>query len=271
MATPLVPTLNRPRLAGLWRHRELVVTWARRDVASRFAGSFLGVWWAVLQPLFMLALYTLVFSVVLKVHFGTNGHGNFTLYLFAGLLPWLAFAETLTRATTVITGHPNFVKKVVFPLEVLPVGLVASATVSQFIGLALLLLAALALGTLHATALWLVPIIALQLAFTLGASWFLASLGVFVRDLASAISLVLNTLMYVSPILYPATMVPEAYRKLFLANPIAFWAEASRRAILEGIAPSPQQLAAQTALALAVLFAGHAWFVRTQRAFADVL
>jgi lipopolysaccharide transport system permease protein len=268
VATQAVPAGLIGDIVGLARQRELLVAWTRRDLESRWRGTFLGAWWALLQPLGMLALYTFVFSAVLKVKFGT---GDFALNLWAGLAPWMAFSETLARATTAIVGQPNLVKKVVFPLAVLPASLVASSGVSLAIGLALLAGAAAVAGTLHATALWLLPIMALQLLFTLGLAWLLASLGVFLRDLAAAIGLVLNAWMYLSPVVYPASMVPEAYRGLYMLNPAAFWAEATRNAVLAGVAPDPAQLAVQALLASGCALAGFVWFAKTRRAFADVL
>lgn len=261
-------------LAGgrsLVRHRDLLWSWTRRDLAVRHQGSFLGPAWAVLHPLATLAVYTFVFSVVLDLKFGPPGHGGFALFLTAGLLPWLAFAETVQRATTVITGNANLVKKVVFPLEVLPASLVASSLVNLAIGLAILLVAVAATIGLTPALLWL-PVVALvQVAFTLGVAWGLAALGVFVRDLQVGIGLVLNVALYLSPILYPASAVPEAWRGVFAFNPIAFWVEAYRGAILDGAAPALLPLAAHGAVALAVMALGWAWFAKTRRAFADVL
>lgn len=256
---------------GLLRHRDLLLSWTVRDLQVRYQGSFLGNAWAVLHPLATLATYTFVFSVVLNLRFGPPGHGGFALFLMAGLLPWLAFAETVQRATTVITGNANLVKKVVFPLEVLPASLVASSLVNLAIGLAILLVAVAGTIGLTPALAWL-PVIALvQIAFTLGVAWLLASLGVFVRDLAMGIGLVLNIVLYLSPILYPASAVPAAWRWLFDYNPIAFWVEAYRHAILDGAGPAFGPLAAHGALALAVMALGWAWFAKTRRAFADVL
>ncbi|MDB5099862.1 MAG: sugar transporter permease [Cyanobacteria bacterium RYN_339] len=268
MATQAAPAGLIGEFLGLARQRELLLAWTRRDLDSRWRGTLLGPWWALVQPLFMLALYTFVFSLVLRVKFGT---GDFALNLWAGLAPWMAFSETLSRATTAIVGQPNLVKKVVFPLALLPASQVLAAAVSLAIGLGLLVGAAGLTGQLHATALWLPVIMALQLAFTLGLAWGLASLGVFLRDLASAIGLVLNAWMYLSPIVYPASMVPEAYRGLYMLNPAAFWAEGTRNAVLAGVAPTPGMLAVQAAIAAVTLLLGFAWFMKTRRAFADVI
>ena len=256
---------------GLARHRDLLWSWTVRDLQVRYQGSFLGNAWAVLHPLATLAVYVFVFSVILNLRFGPPGHGGFALFLMAGLLPWLAFAETVQRATTVITGNANLVKKVVFPLEVLPASLVASSLVNLVIGLAILLVAVAFTVGLGPSLAWLPAIGLVQVMFTLGVAWGLASLGVFVRDLAMGIGLLLNILLYLSPILYPAAMVPVAWRWVFDYNPIAFWVEAYRGAILDGVGPALAPLAVHAALAGLVMALGWAFFAKTRRAFADVL
>lgn len=256
---------------GLARHRDLLWSWTVRDLQVRYQGSFLGNAWAVLHPLATLAVYVFVFSVILNLRFGPPGHGGFALFLMAGLLPWLAFAETVQRATTVITGNANLVKKVVFPLEVLPASLVASSLVNLVIGLAILLVAVAFTVGLGPALAWLPAIGLVQVMFTLGIAWGLASLGVFVRDLAMGIGLLLNILLYLSPILYPAAMVPVAWRWVFDYNPIAFWVEAYRGAILDGVGPAVAPLAVHAALAGLVMALGWTFFAKTRRAFADVL
>jgi lipopolysaccharide transport system permease protein len=257
--------------AGLLAQRDLLWRWTVRDLQVRYQGSFLGNAWAVLHPLATLAVYTFVFSVVLNLRFGPPGHGGFAIFLMAGLLPWLAFAETTQRATTAITGNANLVKKVVFPLAVLPVSLVASSLVNMAIGLAILLVVVAATAGLGPALAWLPVVVLVQVAFTLGVAWLLASLGVFVRDLQVGIGLLLNVVLYLSPVLYPASAVPAAWRWLFDFNPIAFWVEAYRGAILDGHGPALLPLAGHAALAVAVMALGYAWFAKTRRAFADVL
>lgn len=256
---------------SLLSHRELLFSWTQRDLESRYRGSYLGRAWSILNPLLSLALYTFIFSVILKVRFSAGGHGGFALNLMCGLLPWLAFSETLIRATSVIPSNQNLVKKVVFPLEVLPASLVASALVSQLIGMGVLLIAVAAMGGLKVTMVWLPVLLVIQMAFTLGISWMLASLGVFIRDISQAISLVLNVWMYLTPIVYPASMVPERFSWALAVNPLAFLVEAYRSVILEGVAPHPIGLVVYLGLSMLLMMLGYAWFTRTKRAFADVL
>lgn len=256
---------------SLFNHQELIVSWTRRDLEGRFRGAYLGRLWAVLNPLLTLALYTVVFSVILKVRFGAGGHAGFAMYLMCGLLPWLAFSESSTRATTVILGNQNLVKKVVFPLATLPVSLVGTALINQVIGSVLLALVVAFTVGLHLTIIWIPLLLLIQTALMLGVCWFLASLGVFVRDVAQAIGLALNMGMYLTPIVYPASMVPEAYRWALWLNPIAFLVEGYRGVLLDGRAPAPLALVLNLTVALAVMVLGYLWFHKTQRAFADVL
>lgn len=256
---------------GLLAHRELLFSWTQRDLESRYRGSYLGRAWSVLNPLLSLALYTFIFSVILKVRFSAGGHGSFALNLMCGLLPWLAFSETLIRATSVIASNQNLVKKVVFPLEVLPASLVASALFNQLIGMAILLIAVATMGGLQLTLVWLPALLVLQMAFTLGISWLLASLGVFIRDISQAISLILNVWMYLTPIVYPASMVPDNFRWALLVNPLAFIVESYRAAIVEGMAPNALGLLANLGASVLLMMLGYAWFSKTKRAFADVL
>ncbi len=229
--------------------------------------------WAVLNPLAMLALYTFVFSVILKVKLGAGDDtASFALYLFCGMLPWLAFSEGVQRSTTVILGNVNLVKKVVFPLEVLPLNVVLAALVTQAIGMLVLLAAALAKGVPVSWTWLLAPLLIVpQLAWTLGLSWFLASFGVYVRDIGQLIGLVLTAWMFVTPIMYPAAMVPAQYQWWVAVNPMAVLIEAYRRVFLEGALPSGGALAALTVSGGLVCVLGYLWFLKTKKGFADVL
>lgn len=270
----VVRRMERHHLMGwlsLFAHRELIASWTQRDLASRYRGSYLGSAWSILNPLFSLALYTFVFSVIMKIRFGEQGHGSFAIYLMCGLLPWIAISEALTRSTSVVPANQNLVKKVVFPLETLPVSLVASSIINQLIGLVILLVAVGFFVGLKLTWLWLPIILLVQAGLMLGTCWFLASLGVFVRDIAQAIGLVLNVWMYMTPIVYPASMVPENFRWLLALNPVAFLVEAYRAVILDGRLPDMATFMANAFLAFVVMALGYAWFARTKPAFADVL
>ena len=260
----------------LWelpRRADLVVPLVRRELAARYRGSALGLAWAVLTPVVMIAIFTFVFAGVFGARFGATGSAwDYALYLFCGLLPWTAFQDSLQAASGVVVANANLVKRVVFPLETLPVAQTLAALVVQVAGTLVLVAAALVLrGELHASALWLPALVAPQLLLTLGAAWLVASLGVFVRDTAQGLGLVLTGWMYLTPIIYPEAIVPERYRALLNLNPFTPLVRCHRRVLLEGAPPDWAGLAYFTSCALLVFLFGYWWFARTRRNFADVI
>jgi lipopolysaccharide transport system permease protein len=259
----------------LARHRDLIVQLIRRNVSGRYQGSFLGNGWTVLQPLLLLAVYTYVFGVVFQARWRADaavGHGEFALTLFCGMIPFGLISESASNATGVIVGNAGYVKRVVFPLEVLPLVVVGSALVTAGINTLILLAAhALLVGPPPATAL-LLPVAAVPcVLLALTASWVLAALGVFVRDTASVVAFVLQLLFFMTPILYPSSAVPERFRALVHANPLAALVEAWR-ALALGITTAPWLACVViTAVAGVLALAGRALFLRAQGAFADVV
>jgi lipopolysaccharide transport system permease protein len=233
----------------------------------------MGFFWTIINPLGHLLLYTFVFSVVLKVKFGGDpSTGNFALYLMAGLLPWTALSESLTRATTAVVENPNLVKRVVFPLEVLPLAVVLSSMLSEIIGASILLgVAAVMTGHINATVIYLPLVLAAQFMFVTGLSWLLGSLGVYLQDLKHMMSLLLSTWMYASPIVYPASSFPPHLQFMIWINPMAGIVTDFRRVVLEGKPPDWPLFATYTAIAAAFWFAGYFFFKKTKRSFADVL
>ncbi len=277
---PLNPHLShsangRALLAGLWRHRQLVGQMAKREVVGRYRGSVMGLAWSFLNPLLMLAVYTFVFSVAFKVRWGGTGEEDrvqFALVLFTGLIVHGLFAEVLNRAPGLILANVNFVKKVVFPLEVLPLVSMAAALFHCLANL-LVLLAALGLasGHLHWTTAF-VPLILLPLVvLTLGLAWLLASLGVFLRDVGQTIGFVTTVMLFLAPVFYPVAVIPEAFRPWLMANPLTFIIEQLRAAMIWGHPPDWAGLGLYAVVAVAVAWAGFAWFQKTRKGFADVL
>ncbi len=270
-----LPLLNPLRLVRhLWTHRQLIFQFAKRDVLSRYKGSYLGIGWSFLTPLFMLVVFTFVFSVVFQARWG-GGQGSrveFALILFCGLIVFNAFAECVTRAPGLILANANYVKKVVFPLEILPVTVLASALVHAAVSLLVLLLGlGFFLEVFHWTIIF-VPVIFLPLALLcLGLGWFLASLGVYIRDIGQVVGILIQALLFLSPIFYPVSAIPEVLRPLYRVNPLTFVIENMRAVVIWGELPQWETMGIGTAVALATALLGYAWFQRTRGGFADVL
>lgn len=258
-----------------WRHRTLLFQLVRREILGRYRGSFLGIAWAVLHPLVLLAVYTFIFRVVFQARWGAE-HAtteDFALMLFAGLVVFQLFAECFQRAPHLVLQNPNYVTKVVFPLEILPWVSLASAVFQAAIGFGVLTAATAILRpqALHWTAL-AVPVLLVPLCgVILGLSWFLAALGVYVRDLGPLVQLGTTVLMFLSPIFYPASALPERFRGLLALNPLLPSIEMVRDALLRGALPDPAVMLAWCAAGLLTAWAGFAWFQKTRTGFADVL
>ena len=265
--------LWRPALGLLGEHRGLIRSMVRRDLTSRYKGSFMGLAWTIITPAVMIVIYTVIFSGIFGARFGREGgHLHFAVYLFCGMLPWIAFSDGVLRATSAMIDNVNLVKRVVFPVEALPVNIALSALAQQLLGTIALLTAAFLLDhTLQPTTLLLPALLVPQLLLTLGLGWLMASLGVFIRDMAQFNQLLFSTWMYLTPILYPETLIPKRYQPLIDLNPIAPLIRSYRRILLEGRMPDWRGLAFTMLFALACFLAGYWWFERTKKAFADVL
>ena len=252
---------------------DLILSLTKREMAARYRGSVLGFFWAVLTPVVMIAIFTIIFAGIFKARFGAgSSQWDYALYLFCGLLPWNAFQESLQLSSNTIVAHSNLVKRVVFPLETLPVSLSLAAAANQMFGTVVLILAAALLrGELHATIIFLPLLIIPQLLATFGAAWLIASLGVFVRDIVQGITLLLMAWMYLTPIIYPESLVPEAYRGIVNLNPFTPLVRNYRRIILEGSPPDWRGLAYFTIFGLVSFVVGYWWFARTRKNFADVI
>ena len=252
---------------------DLISSLARREVAARYKGSVLGILWAVVTPVVTIATFTLIFAGIFGARFGASGSGwEFALYLFCGVLPWTAFQEAVQLSSQKIVSQANLVKRVVFPLEILPVAQTFASLANQLFGtIALLILALIIQRTLHPTILWLPVLILPQLLLTFGAAWLVASLGVFLRDIVQGIALLLMVWMYLTPIIYPETIVPDRFRPFINANPFTSLIRSYRNIMLEGAQPDWRGLAYFTGFALIVFVFGYWWFARTRKNFADVI
>jgi len=261
---------------SLWRNRQLILQMTKREVVGRYQGSAMGLAWSFLNPVFMLVVYTFVFSEIFKSRWGGMGGDEsktqFALVLFVGMIVLSLFSEVLNRAPGLIIANVNYVKKVVFPIEILPVVAMGAALFHSFISLSVLLAAfTLFNGYLYWTAVFF-PLVLLPLVIlTLGLAWMLASLGVFLRDVGQTIGIITTVLMFLSPVFYPVTAVPERFRPIIMANPLTFIIEQAREVLIWGHLPNWLGLGAYTLAAAVIAWAGYAWFQKTRKGFADVL
>lgn len=236
----------------------------------------MGLAWSFFNPVFMLVVYTFVFSEIFKSRWGGMGGDDsktqFAVLLFVGMIVLSLFSEVLNRAPGLILSNVNYVKKVVFPLELLPVVATGAALFHSLVSLAVLLLAfALFNGYLHWTVVF-IPVVLLPLVIlTLGLAWMLAALGVFLRDVGQTIGIITTVLMFLSPVFYPMSAVPQDFRPFIMANPLTFIIEQARDVLIWGHLPNWAGLGAYTLAAIAIAWAGYAWFQKTRKGFADVL
>lgn len=262
--------------AGFWRERRLIGQLIRREVLGRYRGSMMGVAWSFLYPILMLAVYTFVFSVVFEAKWPGMMEGQnksrFALLLFIGVIAHGLLAEAITKAPGLVVGNTNYVKKVVFPLETLGWSLVGSAAFHALVSILILLGAQWLIdGWVPLTAWWL-PVILLPLGFfALGATWLLAALGVFIRDIAQLSGVFATVLMFLAPVFYPIAALPEDYRVWVYANPLTVAIEQSRAALFASTAPDATILLRYYAIALVFMVFGYWWFQKSRRGFADVL
>lgn len=261
-----------PFLTG-WRNRSLIRSMTRRDILSRYRGSFGGLFWTLLNPLLLMVTYFFVFGVVLRTRFGDDpSRSAFVLYFLAGMLPWLPFSEAAGRAPFVMLEHRNFVKRLVFPLETLPVNQVVAGLVTQVFALGVfLVLRLIARGAVPITVLWLPVLLAPQVLFTLGICWFLAALGVYFRDLGQINGFVLTLWFFLTPICYPETSLPAAALNILSKNPLFVLVRGFRAILLEETAPAFGPMWKLWLVSAAVFFLGHAWFYKLRKSFADVI
>ena len=269
------PTSLLALVLSLWRNRQLIAQMTRREVAGRYKGSALGLAWSFFNPVFMLVVYTFVFSVVFKARWGVGVEETktqFAVVLFVGLIVHGLFAEVLNRAPGLILGNVNYVKKVVFPLEILPAVSMGAALFHSLVSLLVLFIAFVIFnGYLHWTAIF-TPLVLLPLViFTLGLAWILASLGVFIRDVGQTIGMLTTVVLFVSPVFFPVTALPERFRPWMMANPLTFIIEQAREVLIWGHLPNWAGLGLYTLVATAVAWAGYGWFQKTRKGFADVL
>jgi lipopolysaccharide transport system permease protein len=247
----------------------------QREVVGRYKGSVMGLGWSFFNPILMLAVYTFVFSVVFKARWGVDtgeSKTQFAVVLFVGMIVHGLFSEVLNRAPSLILSNVNYVKKVVFPLEILPVIAMGAALFHSLISVCVLLAAfAIFNGFLQWTVVFIPFVLLPFIILTLGLAWMLASLGVFVRDIGQTIGIIMVIMMFLAPVFYPITALPEEFRPWLLANPLTFIIEQAREVAIWGHLPDFKGLAMYTLQSCIWAWLGFAWFQKTRKGFADVL
>jgi lipopolysaccharide transport system permease protein len=268
------PTSPSEIFASFWRNRRLLTALVKRDVQGRYRGSQMGMFWSFLTPVLMLAIYTFVFSVVFKARWGsaTETRTEFALVLFSGLIVFNIFAECLNRAPNLVVENPSYVKKVIFPLEILPLVSAGSALFHAAISFCVWLLFYIPLfGIPGWSALWLPVVLLPMILLSLGLSWFLSSLGVFLRDISQVVTVVTTGLMFLSPIFFPASALPEDFRLILQINPLTPTIEATRNILIFDQSPGWLPYAIHLFMSTMIFWFGFLWFQKTRKGFADVL
>ena len=261
-------------LALLRRHRHLILRLAARRIEAQYRGSALGMLWAVLQPLLLLAVYTFAFAFVLGATWSPDqaGKADFALFAFSGMLIFGVFSKPFVEAPNLMVANQTYIKQLVFPAEVLPWASVLVALFDLAVGFALWAMLFVGMRGVPPVTWTLLPLVVLPaVLLALGASWLLSSLGVFLRDLSQIVSLAATALFFLSPIVYPTSRIPEWLQPIYQINPIVGILEASKDVLFHGTVPNWSRFAVLLLVAWATAWLGHAWFMRTKGSFADVL
>ena len=260
---------------SLWGNRQLIWQMTRREIDGRYRGSMIGLAWSFITPILLLLVYTFVFSVVFKARWNVGGDESktdFAIILFAGMIVFNLFAEIVNRAPGLVTSNVNYVKKVVFPLEILPGIALGSALFHSLISLLVLLLAQFILNRSLPWTIIFFPLVLLPLIFfCMGIAWFLSAIGVFIRDVGQITGLLTTILMFMSAVFYPLSALPEEYQFWLGLNPLVLIITESRKVLILGESPNWATLSAALFVSLAIAFAGFWWFQKVRKGFADVI
>ena len=257
----------------IYSNRHLTWSLTKRDLTGRYQGSFLGALWSFINPLVLMVIYTIVFAVFLKIRFENAGSAlHSTLYILAGIIPWIAFQESISHSAMVVSENANLIKKVVFPSEILPIKVALSCLMSQAIGFMILLAGQLLINReFHWTMAQLPLIVFFQFVFTLGCSWLVASLGVFIRDIHQAVNLLLMVIFFMTPIMYPISIFPSPIVKLIYLNPMTVIITSYRNLVLDGQWIAGFTMMKLIGTSLFFFFLGFFWFSKTKKLFIDIL
>lgn len=266
----------RPRamLISAMVNRSLIWQLAKSEIIGRYRGSFLGLFWSFAIPLLMILVYTFVFSFIFQARWGneTSSKTDFAIFLFSGLTIYSLFSECVIRAPSLIIGNVNYVKRVVFPLEILAwVSLLSSLFHFGLSILVLLLFYLIVHSSLHWTIVFFPLVLFPLILFTMGISWILASLGTYIRDIGQSVGILTTLMLFMSPIFYPASVLPKEFRPYLFLNPLTFIIEQFRDILIFGNSPAWARLSIYTIISAMVAIAGFYWFQKTRKGFADVL
>lgn len=257
-----------------WRHRKLIERLVKREVMAKYRGSLLGPIWALLTPLMMLGVYTFLFSVVFQSRWADSesGRGHFAILFFSGMIIFTILSEPVLRAPSLMMENISYIKKVVFPIEIMPWICLSVSLFNALLSFVVLFIFYFFLLGIPPLTVVLLPLVVLPLCLTsLGLTWFLASVGVFLRDIQQMIGALITALMFLSPVFYPVSAVPEHYRWLIYLNPLTITLESSKDVLFWGRLPDPVLWTADLAFGWLVAWIGYVWFMRTRKAFADVV
>lgn len=262
-------------ISVLCKHKELTFNLTRRAIVNRYKGSFLGLAWSFLNPVIMLTIYTFIFSVVFKAKWGTGSNESkmdFAIILFVGLIVHAIFAECINSAATLIQSNVSYVKRVVFPLEILPLVSLLTAIFHGIISLMVLLLVfVITYGKLYLT-VFLAPIVFLPLAAgTLGVAWIIAALGVYIRDIGQTTIVITTVMLFVSPVFFSVSALPHTFQKWIYFNPLSFIIEEMRAVVIWGNLPNWTGLGVYYVISFLVLWSGFWIFQKMRKGFSDVL
>lgn len=258
------------------KHHDLLIQMLKRNVAARYRGSSLGIVWSFANPLMMLAVYTFVFGVVFKSRWGATAFEDnsaaFPLIMFCGMAVFNVFSESVNSSTGIIVGNASYVKKVIFPLEILPIGNVFTSLVFSLAWFLLLIAGTMLFLHQVSWTMLLLPVTLIPLVLiSCGLSLFVSSLGVYLRDIQQLVGIITQMLFFMTPIFYPVAIVPEGLRWILECNPLSYIVEETRKILLYGQLPDLQVCFFSYLFSFIVFQLGLAWFMKTKKGFADVL
>lgn len=261
-------------ISSLIKNKHLLINLVARDFIGRYKGSIIGLAWTFFSPLIMLTIYTFVFSVAFKAKWGQGDENKatFAIMLFSGMIIHGFFSECINRAPSLIVGYPSYVKKIVFPLEILPIMALLSALLHFAVSFVVLILFCMMCGVTVHKGILLVPVIIFPLVLiVIGLTWILSSLGVYLRDLQQMMGMFSTVALFLAPVFYPVNSLPQVYRTLITLNPITLPIHQMRDAILFDISLRWDLWCLSLAEGVFVFIVGYWWFQKTKKGFADAI